>query len=159
MEDIKLFRRRSVPNELIELKDDRVLFCDGKFLITAWNTIRPRKDIASGVSAYLPDKGYKISKVYNAQGEVVYWYCDIIKVVYDAETKTFIYEDLLLDVVVYPDGSVKVLDAAEAAEAFEQGIITGPQLAYALKHLDELLNIIYNGKFDDIQDLINQYEN
>ena len=47
MNKIQLFRRRYIPDEIKELKDDIVLSADDKMILTKWNVLKPRKDIAS----------------------------------------------------------------------------------------------------------------
>jgi hypothetical protein len=74
MEQIRLFRKRFFPDEIIELKDDLILSLSEKVLITKWNVLKPRDDIARGVSAYFFDLGVKVSKVYDAAGQNVYLY-------------------------------------------------------------------------------------
>ena len=48
MNKIQLFRRRYIPDEIKELKDDIVLSADDKMILTKWNVLKPRKDIARG---------------------------------------------------------------------------------------------------------------
>ena len=69
-----------------------------------------------------------------------------------------ICEDLLLDVVVYENGLVKVLDADELADALEKKIIPDEYGILALRNMNELLDIIYSGKFDEIKELMARYE-
>ena len=47
----------------------------------------------------------------------MYWYFDIVEYDYDKENNSLTSLDLLADVIVYPDGFVKVLDLDELAEA------------------------------------------
>ncbi len=145
MIDIKLYRKRFIPDETNFLKDDVVLFRSDELLVTSWTTIKPRKDIAAGMSAYFLKEGFKISRIIDNDSKFVYWYCDIVDVKHDEGSDTYIIEDLLLDVVIRKDGSVRVLDAGELAEAFEKGLITKDQLTDALRKLDKLLGIIYGG--------------
>ena len=63
MDKIQLFRRRYIPDEIKELKDDIVLSVTDDMILTKWNVLKPRKDIARGVSAYFIDKGIKVSKL------------------------------------------------------------------------------------------------
>lgn len=119
----RLFRRRFIPDENIELKDDMILALEPNLIITSWNVLKPRRDISRGVSAYFIDKGIKVSKVFDNAGQMVYWYCDIIETHYDEKENTYTFNDLLIDVVVYPDGQVEVLDMDEFADAMEQGIL------------------------------------
>ena len=139
----RLFRRRFIPDENIELKDDMILALEPNLIITSWNVLKPRRDISRGVSAYFIDKGIKVSKVFDNAGQMVYWYCDIIET---ENTYTFI--DLLIDVVVYPDGQVEVLDMDEFADAMEQGILSVGTIAHAMRATDDLLHTIYAGEFE-----------
>ena len=45
-----LFRKRYIPSEIVELKDDIILYRDDSMLITRWTTLKPRHDIAGGIS-------------------------------------------------------------------------------------------------------------
>ena len=150
-----LYRRRFIPDELIHLKDDTILVMESNLIITKWNTLNPRKDIAWGISAFYLDKGFKVSKVFNLQGEVVYWYCDIIQVNRDDEKNTVIIEDLLIDLILYEDGSMRIMDLNELADALEKRLITQAEATYALRTANSLLQIIYAGHFHTLQDPIN----
>lgn len=154
---IKLYRKRYIPNETNYLKDDLILYQDDSLLITKWNCLKPRKDISRGISAYCLDKGYKICKVYNTENEIVYWYCDIIESSMDEENNSLIVTDLLIDVLVYESGFVKVVDLDELAEATEQGLITSEQACQSLRIANTLLEEIYNGNFAKYKALIDQY--
>ncbi len=145
-----LYRRRFIPDELVELKDDLVLFESDSLILTSWNVLKPRRDISRGISAYYTEKGIKVSKVFDNAGQMVYWYCDIIDTKYDAKTNTYTFNDLLIDVLVYPDGQVEVLDMDEFADAMEQGILSMGLIAKAMRITDELLQIIYRGEFAEL---------
>jgi predicted RNA-binding protein associated with RNAse of E/G family len=153
-----LYRRRFIPDELIHLKDDIILVMEPNLIITKWNTLHPRKDIARGISAFFLDQGFKVSKVYNTQGEIVYWYCDIIQVKKDDIKNTVIIEDLLIDLILYEDGSMRIMDLNELAEALEQKLITQEEATYALRTANSLLQIIYAGRFHTLQEPINSME-
>ena len=132
----RLFRRRFIPDENIELKDDMILALEPNLIITSWNVLKPRRDISRGVSAYFIDKGIKVSKVFDNAGQMVYWYCDIIETHYDEKENIYTFNDLLIDVVVYPDGQVEVLDMDEFADAMEQGILSVGTIAHAMRATD-----------------------
>ncbi len=153
-----LYRKRFIPDELIHLKDDTILAMESNLIITKWNTLHPRKDIARGISAFYLDKGFKVSKVYNQQGEVVYWYCDIIQAKKDDEKNTVIIEDLLIDLILYEDGSMRIMDLNELADALDNKLITQAEATYALRTANSLLQIIYAGQFQTLQDPINGME-
>jgi predicted RNA-binding protein associated with RNAse of E/G family len=144
---LKIFRKRYVPDELVDISQDEVLFLDSDLMVTKWDTIHPRGDIARGLSFTFLKEGYKVSKVFDFNNELVYWYCDIIDSVYDQEDNVITIIDLLVDVRVMPDGRVMVLDVEEIAQALEQSMITQEQACDALKKLSKLLEIIYYGIF------------
>ena len=141
---VNIIRRRFIPNETTYLNKDTVYEMSPERVLTAWRSLKPRADIAGGTSAYYPDLGVKISRVYNHEYQLVYWYCDIIQMEYSPNQ--IYYEDLLVDVLLMPDGKVKVLDADELAQALEQGLITQEQACLALRRLNNLLTIIYEGR-------------
>jgi len=154
--NLKLYRRRHIPNELTHLKDDRILQYDpGKLLITEWQTLKPRRDFARGVSAFFLDRGIKVSKLFDHEGKLSRWYCDI-GMFHLSEDNSLTFEDLLFDVVVNKDGSYRVLDIGEAAEAYRLQLITEEQLLYAMEVLDSLLALIHNGQFRELQKIIDQ---
>lgn len=153
-----LYRRRFIPNELIPLKDDIILVMEKDLIITRWVTLHPRKDIARGFSSYYLDQGFKISKVYDRNNKIVYWYCDIIQSKIDSEKNTVIIEDLLIDVILYENGTTKIMDIDELCDALDQGLISQTEVIKALRTLDNLLKIIYEGQFYKFQSDINQAE-
>jgi len=150
---LEIYRKRYIPNELILLKDDEVLVYEpGKILITRWKTLNPKTDFSSGISAYLLDRGVKVSKMMCADGRLCRWYCDIVEYIEEPAKLTCV--DLLFDVVILPDGSVEVLDIGEAADAFEQGLITKDQLMRGMRTTDLLLADIHSGRFEEIKQLV-----
>lgn len=157
MADPILYRKRLIPEECVLLKDDRLLYRDERIIVTAWNTLKPRKDIHHGRSCYYLQEGIKVSRFYDAADSLLYWYCDIVSYDYYAETDTYIITDLLADVIVYPDGFVKVVDIDELATARESGLLSEDMLTKALLTLNHLLQIIYNGGFENLQKPLEQY--
>lgn len=158
MEQARLFRRRFLPDELIELKDDRILSLSEDILITQWNVLKPRKDIASGISAYFIRQGVKVSKIYDSMQHLVYWYCDIIDTEIDSEQNIYTFNDLLIDVLVFPDGHVEVVDMDEFADTMEKNILDKKTCILALRHTNDLLSLIYAGKFSQMTDYIEKAE-
>lgn len=159
MEQIRLFRRRFLPDEIIELKNDKILSISENILITSWNVLKPRQDIATGISAYFIDLGIKLSKIYNADKQLVYWYCDIIDSEIDKENQIYTFHDLLIDVLIYPDGHTEVVDLDEFADMTEQNVISQSLCIKALRHTDYLLQMIYSGRFSELTDHIENIEN
>jgi len=149
MQKLKLYRRRFIPNETIELKNDQIIRADDSIIVTKWKTINPKPDFSHGLSVYVLDCGWKISRFLNDSGQCVYTYCDIIDAVYKKEENSILVTDLLVDIIVYNDGFVKVADLGEVAEALEAGIIDAALAAKALRRADGLLTVIQEGRLPE----------
>lgn len=156
--DMMIYRKRLIPKEMIALGDDNIVYVDDRRVITHWHTLNPRTDIAKGCSAYFLDKGYKISKIYDHDGGLVYWYCDIISSTYDKDTNSLTVTDLLVDVVIMKDGNIKVLDLNELADALRLGLLTSDMGCEALEKTDKLLQEIYEERFEEYQRFLERYE-
>lgn len=158
MGEIRLYRKRFIPLEYIELKDDRILRRDGELLVTSWKSLKRKEEFAGGVSCYFLKKGIKVSKILCHDGSLYHWYCDIIRTDYDPKEQSYVFTDLLADVVIKPDGRVQVLDLDELAVAEEQGLITTEELRMSLMQLNGLLGIIYSGQFDALKAVVEECE-
>ena len=141
-----LYRKRLIPSECIRLDNDEILLRSDSLLVTRWKTIRPKKELSCGASCYLLDKGWKISRFLNHSGDLICWYCDIIDYTWDAQTDTYVFTDLLADVLLYPSGEVRVVDLDEVAQALEEGLLTQAQAGCWLRRLDGLLHEAYAGR-------------
>ena len=142
---MKIYRKRYIPNEIIDISGDKVESVNENLLVTSWLPIHPRNDVAFGMSYTYLKKGWKISKFYDKDKNFLYWYCDII----DAQIKDeeYILVDLLVDIKVYPDGRYEILDEEELDEALNEGLITKEQKDEALNKLNALLETIKKGEF------------
>lgn len=143
-----LYRRRIIPEECILLKDDIILSCNEEHIVTSWNALHPKKDLHHGMSCYFLKEGFKISKFCHEDDSLLYWYCDIVDYNYNSSDNSLIVTDLLADVIIYPDGFVKVVDLDELVTALESRSISLDTLKSSLMRLDKLLNIIYSKQFD-----------
>lgn len=155
--ETKIYRKRFIPNETVLLKDDIILSASDDVIVTKWNTLKPRPDISYGYSAYFLKQGFKLSKVFNKDGSLVYWYCDIITHEYDKETNILIVTDLLIDVLVYSDASLRVLDLNELADCLEQSLLDLRLACLSLRQADALFSLLSNGEFAVYQNLLNSY--
>lgn len=155
---LTLYRKRLIPEECILLKDDLVLHRDSECIVTSWRTLKPRKDIHHGYSCYYLNKGIKVSKFCKEDGSLLYWYCDIVTYDYSQDSDTYVVTDLLADVIIYPDGFVKVVDVDELAIALDQNLLSTDLLKCALLQLNSLLSTIYEGEFDRLKEPILQRE-
>jgi uncharacterized protein len=147
MKKPKMFRKRYIPNEIVDMENDELVYRSETVIITRWKPIKPRNDFKSGVSYTFIDEGFKVSRFYDDDKNLLFIYCDIIDVDYNKDKDEFIFIDLLADVKIYNDGRVVVLDLDEIADTLTDGIIDINLAAVALKRLDKLLNMIYSGKF------------
>ena len=127
------------------------MYRDDKIIVTGWHSLKPRKDLHHGCSCYYLSEGFKVSRFYREDGSLIYWYCDIVDYAYDASADTYVVTDLLADVIVYPDGFVKVVDLDELVTARASGILTEEMLDRALLRLDALLKSIYACVFNALQ--------
>ncbi|BBF44736.1 hypothetical protein lbkm_3470 [Lachnospiraceae bacterium KM106-2] len=155
MKPLHIYRKRFIPNETVLLKDDVILSETSEQVLTSWKTLKPRKDISHGVSAYILEKGYKISKIYNSSNDLVYWYCDIIESSWDHNSNELTTIDLLVDILIYPDESIHILDLDELQDAFNQGIISQYEFEHALIITQNLLKELRSGTFKQYQEMIN----
>lgn len=154
MEYPVLYRKRLIPNECVKLKDDTIISMDEERIVTTWKTLKPRKDFDHGTSVYFLKEGFKVSKFCKEDGSLHYWYCDIVDHEVNEKTNEITFIDLLADVIIYPNGKVKVVDIGELADAVDQKLITTEQLKSSLRKLDKLLEIIYAGNFGELQKYI-----
>lgn len=154
----ELYRKRLIPAQNIPLKDDIILFVSDEIIVTKWTTINPKIEFNHGTSCYFFKEGVKISKFYQTDNSLLYWYCDIVDYEYDKESNRLTVTDLLADVIIYPDGAVKVVDLDEMADALGQGVLSAELLQQALYRLDKLLTKIYNGEFNKMQQILEKSE-
>lgn len=151
-----LYRKRIIPDECILLKDDVILSCDEDHIVTTWHSLHPKKDLHHGSSCYFLKEGFKVSKFCYEDDRLLCWYCDIVDFDYHPGENTMIVTDLLADVIIYPDGAVKVVDLDELVTALESRSISLDTLKSSLLRLDKLLKIIYSGDFDKLKAYIEQ---
>lgn len=152
----KLYRKRYMPNEIVFLKDDVIVYQDETVMVTKWDVLHPKAKFSHGISCYYLEKGWKVSKFLNEKNELVYYYCDIIDTTYQKEENSYIFTDLLADVIIYENGFVKVVDLGEVAEALEKGIITDREAELSLFRLDALLQVIYDGGLPEMIEFLEQ---
>lgn len=156
MDNIKLYRRRYIPNELIYLKNDEIVSVDDERVITKWNVLTPRHDFTHGASCYFINEGFKVSKFLDKDDNILYWYCDIIETEIDKENNKYTFNDLLIDVIINKNGFVKVVDLDEVGTALKENIISSELIIKAMERVNNLLNIIYSGNFKDYSKYIEE---
>ena len=145
-----LYRKRLIPDECVLLKDDIIVEMNDDHILTRWNTLKPKKTLHHGDSCYYLKKGIKVSRFYTKDDILICWYCDIVSYEWNNEKTSLLTTDLLLDILVYPDGSFKLLDMDELAEARARKLIPDTLLQSSLLTANRLLNEIYDNKFHEI---------
>lgn len=154
----ELYRKRLIPLQNIPLKDDIILFESDEIIVTKWHTLNPKIEFDHGISCYFLKDGVKVSKFYMADGTLLYWYCDVVEYEFDEKANRLTVVDLLADVLIYPDGTVKVVDLDEMADAFGQGLLSAELLREGMYRLNRLLTKIYSGTFAAMQGILEQHE-
>lgn len=151
----KLYLRKLIPDRFLLLKDDVIVSQDDEVVITTWHTLNPKTEFSHGCSCFFLKEGLKVSKFYREDGSLLLWYIDIVEFDLDESKKSLTITDLLADVIIYPDGGMKVVDLDELAEAFEKNLTTKEQMSACLRNLNHLLTLIYENQFDRLQARLN----
>lgn len=145
-----LYRKRLIPNECILLKNDIISEVAEDYILTRWSTLRPKKILHHGESCYYLNKGVKVSRFYTEDHILICWYCDIVSYEWNKDRTILTSTDLLLDILVYPDKSFKILDMDELAQAHAEKLISDELMQQSLFTASRLLNDIYDGTFHAI---------
>lgn len=133
--------------EIKEVNEVQIWKCNGQNITVCdkglkWLSILPQDD------------NYCITAMLNEKDEILLWYIDMIAGQgTDAEGIPY-FDDLYLDLVVYPDGEIIVDDMDELEEALSQKDITQIQFDLAI----ETSNRLKNGLLHDI-DKFREYTN
>ena len=145
-DNIELWRKRYYPDEEVNISGDKILYLDDDLLVTSWVPIKPRDDMARGVSFWFLKKGWKISKLYDLEGKFIHYYCDICR--YEVEPgKKYRMIDLLADVIVEQSMTYKVVDMEELVGMLEDHTLPPKEFMISIKNLTTLLEAINSGEF------------
>jgi len=159
MSNLKLYRRRLIPDETILLDDDTILEQNDEYIVTKWDVFRPKENFHHGSSCYCLNKGIKVSKFYREDGSLFLWYIDIVDYQWSNDKSELLVLDLLADVTIDPDGKMKVLDLDEVVMALDSRALSQDLLKKCLNQLHNLLESIYDGDFTKIQEHLEEIEN
>lgn len=97
------------------------------------------------------EKNWSVTTMFDENNNIIQWYFDITKQNSIDINKQPFYDDLYLDVVVFPSGKIFLLDEDELKEALERGDIS--QMDFELAYNEA--NHIINGIGRQIKDLLN----
>jgi predicted RNA-binding protein associated with RNAse of E/G family len=95
------------------------------------------------VEHYYPGRGYAIWQIEQPDGSLKGWYCNVSTPV-EEHDDTLSFRDLLLDLLVYPDGRMVELDRDEFEAAQGEGLDPG-EAAAAEAALAELREMAHSG--------------
>lgn len=86
------------------------------------------------------EKNWSVTTMFNESNNIIQWYFDITKQnSIDVNGQPF-YDDLYLDVVVFPSGEIVLLDEDELKEALEKGAIARDDFELAYNVANEIIN-------------------
>lgn len=119
--------------EIGEVSEKQIWRFNGEDIIVCdnglkWLSILPQNDF------------YCITAMMNANDEILLWYIDMIaEQGIDTDCVPY-FDDLYLDLVVYPNGTIKVDDMDELVDALSQKDITEDQFNLAISTSNKLKN-------------------
>ncbi len=121
---VELIKIKEVSEAQIwKFNGENIVVCDNGF---QWLSILPQNDF------------YCITAMMDSKGNILLWYIDMI----DGQGTDLdgmpYFDDLYLDLVVYPDGTVIVDDMDELEQALSQKDITQGQFDLAMHTCDKL---------------------
>jgi predicted RNA-binding protein associated with RNAse of E/G family len=91
-------------------------------------------------------KWHDLGKIYRPSGQLVGYYCDIIRPMVQTDQGLKI-DDLFLDLWISPDGRYRILDEDEFEEAVKLGWIDPKTADRAERELKKLKEKIESGRF------------
>ncbi len=112
-----------------EYPDEVITVCDKGM---KWLQIMPESE------------NYVITAMINDENIINLWYIDIIANQGYAEDDVAFFDDLYLDLIVRPNGDIKIDDMDELEEALIKKDITEELFYLALKTKEKLINVILN---------------
>lgn len=121
--------------QIWRFNDEDIIVCDKGL---KWLSILPQNDF------------YCITAMMNENNDILLWYIDMIaEQGIDADSIPY-FDDLFLDLVVYPTGIIKVDDMDELEEALSREEITEDQFNLAINTSNKLID----GLLSDIDSFI-----
>lgn len=117
--------KKVTEKQVWNFNGEDIIVCDDGF---KWLSILPQNDF------------YCITAMMNTNDDILLWYIDMIADQgIDADNVPY-FDDLYLDLVVYPNGTIKVDDMDELVEALSQKDITEEQFNLAIHTSNKLKN-------------------
>lgn len=142
---------------------------DFKGNISLLTVVKVKKQIINEDNIISLDNGFKWLEIYpennknvavsvciNNKDKIIEWYFDIAKNTYLTEQGVPYIEDLYLDVILTPDGKIKVIDQDELQEALDNKDISMEEFDLAYKVANNLIEQI-EGKTNQIIKFTKKY--
>ncbi|HEX2947734.1 MAG TPA: DUF402 domain-containing protein [Clostridia bacterium] len=85
------------------------------------------------------NKNWSVTTMFDNKSNIVQWYFDITKQNSIDENSQPFYDDLYLDIVIFPSGEVVLLDEDELKEALESGDITQSDFDLAYSEANKIM--------------------
>lgn len=96
---------------------------------------------------YFPDdEPFGVTVMFDDHGQIVQWYIDIVEAIGYEDGIPYM-DDLLLDILIFPDGDVVRKDEDEFVAAAESGELTPERVAQGWRDFEETLERIARNDF------------
>ena len=93
------------------------------------------------------NKHYAITLMLDGRNQIIEWYIDICRPYLADQNGRLYYDDWYLDIVLFPDGQIDLLDEDELEEAHNTGAISAEDYRHAYLVRDQVLDAIRTGTF------------
>ena len=157
MTGLQIYRKRLIPAETVLLKDDCILRQETNLIVTSWQAFHPRPDLMRGFSCYYTEDHLKVSRMIH-DDDSFHWYIDIADYTWNDAHDSLTMTDLLADVIIDPDGAIRVMDLDELADAHTQELISDDLLKKSLYTLDKLLQELYANGISRLAKPLSSYQ-
>ena len=139
-------------------------------LISIYQVEEPLKRTINGQEICLVDKGYYwmqhfpsdsnycVTTMLNKNHEVIQWYFDISKNIGVTDIGIPFWDDLYLDVIVFPDGDFYIKDEDELEEALNREYIEEDDYTLAKNIMNDLINEIESRENTIINSSMDHFE-
>jgi predicted RNA-binding protein associated with RNAse of E/G family len=143
---------REFPGKLLSATSNRLII-ESRLTISSPRRVNSEVIANNGYSAIWfvhRDRWYDIGKLYDRDWNWVGYYCDIIKPVgklLQTRSRTITLTDLYLDLWIWPDGRLAILDEDELRRSLEERYVSTSLAKRARTEITVLIEAAQSGKF------------
>lgn len=150
---IKSFNNEDFTGDVSLIKFNKV----NKPFIVEGSNVCIINDNYKWLEFYDYNKKHLLTAMYNEKNEIIEWYYDIARRI--GKDNEIPYEDdLYLDVVVTPDGNIKLLDEDELKAAFDKFEVSQADYDMAYDEANKLMNMLKEkGYKDKLKEFTDKY--